>query len=193
MPSYSSEELSRQSFNARQTEVAKEINKMTDALLSGFTENYPSVDEQTFIDYVIPLLQEPHGLEFQKRYCYYVKDIKMPLRVLDMDGKELFTVPPMIPTLNTTIIEDNGTTTASMLFYINKQRSLGISEDAMLKKYYGSLIQAQDYREKVLIPISEILAKYGKSFISQHSTGDVNDVATKAASKTSFTDEYEDE
>lgn len=191
MASHSSEELTRQSYTARQMELKKSIDQMCNSMLAGMEDGQPKVDENTFVNYVIPLLKKPYGEEFQKRYAYYVKDLMRPLLVIDAEGKVIHKVPAVIASVKT-VLNEGDVTINHALMRIDRQRSLGKSGDDIMYGFLKNRGVVPDYALEVLEPISKILAHYGESFETPEQSTQLDNSVTNQRTMP-IDDEYEDD
>jgi hypothetical protein len=189
----------------RRERVTSGINKSMDAIVNTVNENYPTISESKFRQFLIPLLQKPYGEEFMRQWKVVVKELTFPLHVVT-DGPNpviVHTVPGLVLRPSTTIPNvENGLTLYHFMDHLKRDHELGdiTGADGKTQEYLHAITAIPDYAETVLKPLRAILQAYGADFIVEDSAGnEVVKVAQDhlaggipANGSDSFTDEYED-
>jgi hypothetical protein len=146
--------------------LGAEVDDFSSKILAGIEANMPTINETGFRAYVIPLLEKlfvPDSIQKYKRFC---GDLSNPLRVHADNDKNniLFTVPAVFQIPLTTIPQmEGGLTVADVIANMGRYRDLNQSAviDDTMQSFLDDITIVPDKDETIIIPIDNILRKYG--------------------------------
>lgn len=178
--------------------VTREIEANLDTILAEEERNKPIVFEHEFINRVIPLLQRPFDESCYREYLTYVKDPTLALRVVsnEPEPKVLFEVPPLQPsTITTTTVSGSTASVSNLIDYVAVQRTRTTEDfEPIISEFLNKISISPNTQRDTYVEIGLILARYGKSFLTNDS--DVSEGLVKIEpdhpTDDIFTDEYED-
>ena len=138
--------------------------------LAGPAQQYvPRVSETVFVNGVLDLLCRPFDPTNLVSYSKYVVDVMDPLMVVsDTDPNTvLFTVPPLMPTPNTTIAqsERGGMSASAFVDYAAKEAERGADKNQLLDAFLKKSVRLPDMYARVIRPLIEIVGRYGRTVI----------------------------
>lgn len=174
-----------------------------EAILEATEAEIPRINESRFINEVLPLLERPFYHASLTRYVGYVGELTNELRVVsDEDhSKLLFTVPALIQTTGVTLPAPGVPTTDTTLRNIYTQADRGVDINPMIHNFMSKVAARPDMSTKLLDPLKEILARYGRTIDISDENNEMSDLQPKAtsvasesapeSSESSFTGEYE--
>lgn len=129
----------------------------------------PRVSETVFVNGVLDLICRPFDPTNLVSYAKYVADIMDPLVVVaDNDPNTvLFTVPPLLPTPNTTIAqsERGGMSASAFLDYAAKEAERGADKNQLLDNFLKKSVRLPDIYTRVVRPLIEIAGRYNRTVI----------------------------
>lgn len=170
--------------NALQTILSEQQNMM------------PVISEYQFEREVLGLLENPFTIESVQQYSIYVGELTKPLNVVSNSDRNeiMFTVPALVQSPITTIPTGSGITADTFMRSLARDMELGgRGTNDKIAMFMIHLTRRPDYLEVVLRPIQAILARYNRTMVDLPGVeADAPTTAPKAASQTSFSDDYED-
>jgi|TARA_B100002019_G_scaffold286201_1_gene296292 hypothetical protein len=168
----------------------------------------PRISEYQFQREVLTLLENPFDANHIDRYSRYVGELTKPLNVMSNDnqGVILFTVPPLVFPPRPTIAATGGVTAENLFYHLERSKEIGARDiNDRVTEFMLSITGFGNLVNDVIMPIREILAKYGRKMVSipgidtplpngeQVSPTVSGSTETPVANnQSSFTDDYDD-
>lgn len=147
--------------------VTQEIDDALAAIEANDTRQQPIVDENTFINQIIPLLVHPWKEENLVSYKRFVKELHQPLRVagiVDGVSKVLFTVPPLYQKPTTSMSAAGDVGVSHLLDYLARERERTPYQSGEVLNEFLVRITGSPITDGTLRPMALILAQYGRAF-----------------------------
>lgn len=124
----------------------------------------PRLKESLFVPYVLPLLKQPFGKEFLKRYVEVTGCTPRDgLIITDENDIELFKVPPLVVLPPTSVSRNAGSravNAAGIIEHIQHECERHSDGYKLVPSMMSQIIPPPDLANKVLIPLLKVLDRY---------------------------------